>query len=50
MRKNICANWFQDLNIYMRIKFYIETYKNNEIPNELKGINAVKPGSRNFSK
>ena len=36
--------------IISQIKLDIPTFKENEIPSELKGIEAVKPGSRNLSK
>ena len=36
--------------IISQIKLDIPTFKENEIPSELKGIDAVKPGSRNLSK
>ena len=32
------------------IKLEIETFKENDLPNELKKIKAIKPGSRNLSK
>ena len=36
--------------IISQIKFEIETFKNNELPDELKRIQPQKPGSRNLSK
>ena len=36
--------------IISQIKFQIATFKENEIPSELKLIKPIKPGSRNFSK
>ena len=36
--------------IVSQIKFKIDTYKEDEIPNELKKIKPLKPGSRNISK
>ncbi len=37
-------------NIVSQIKLSIETYKNNELPEKLLKIQAVKPGSRDLSK
>ena len=36
--------------IISQLKFKIETFKENELPNDLKQIEAIKPGSRNISK
>ena len=36
--------------IISQIKLKIETFKENELPAELKKINPIKPGSRNLSK
>ena len=36
--------------IVSQIKFEIETFKENELPDELKKIQSIKPGSRNLSK
>ena len=36
--------------IISQVKLKIETFKNNEIPERLKNIKPVKPGSRNLSK
>ena len=36
--------------IISQIKFEIETFKKNELPDELKKIQPIKPGSRNLSK
>ena len=36
--------------IISQVKFKIETYKPNELPNDLKNIKPSKPGSRSFSK
>ena len=36
--------------IVSQIKLKIETFKNNDLPDELKKIKPVKPGSRNLSK
>ena len=36
--------------IISQIKFKVETYKKNEIPDDLKKILPIKPGSRNLSK
>jgi orotate phosphoribosyltransferase len=36
-------------NIVSQLKFEIETFKVNELPEELKRIQAIKPGSRNLS-
>ena len=33
--------------IISQVKMEIKTYKSNELPNELKNIKAIKPGSRN---
>ena len=35
--------------IVSQIKFQITTFKENEIPNDLKNIKAIKPGSNNLS-
>jgi len=35
-------------NIVSQIKLRIDTYKNNELPNDLKRIQPIKPGSRNL--
>ena len=35
--------------IVSQIKFNIETFKENELPDKLKKIAALKPGSRNLS-
>ena len=37
-------------NIISQIKLKIKTYRNNELPDDLKKIQPIKPGSRNFSK
>ena len=37
-------------NIISQIKLKIETYKNNELPEDLKKIQPTKPGSREFYK
>ena len=36
--------------IISQVKFKIETYKPNELPNDLKNVKPSKPGSRNSSK
>ena len=36
--------------IISQIKIEIETFKQNELPAELKKISPIKPGSRNLSK
>ena len=36
--------------IISQIKFEIPTFKENELPNELKSIRPLKPGSRNLTK
>ena len=36
--------------IISQIKFKVDTFKSNEIPDELKNILPIKPGSRNLSK
>jgi len=37
-------------NIISQIKLEIKTYDKNNLPNELKSINPIKPGSRNIPK
>ena len=37
-------------NIYSLIKLDIKTFKENELPEKLKKIKPIKPGSRNSSK
>ena len=36
--------------IISQIKFEIETFKENELPEELKKIMPIKPGTKNLSK
>tara|TARA_Y100000590_G_scaffold444263_1_gene574812 strand:- start:859 stop:1446 length:588 start_codon:yes stop_codon:yes gene_type:complete len=44
--KNINLN----MNIISQIKFEIKTYDSNNLPDDLKKIKAIKPGSRDLSK
>ena len=43
-------NIFNDKKIVSQIKFNIDTFTKDKIPDELKQIEAVKPGSRSLSK
>ena len=41
---------FKNHEIISQLKIKIETYEKNNLPKELKNIEAVKPGSRNIKK
>ena len=41
---------FNDNDIISQLKIKIETYKESNLPNELKNIKPIKPGSRNIHK
>ena len=41
---------FKDHELVSQLKINIETYEENNLPNELENIKIVEPGSRNIKK
>ena len=47
---NKTDDFVKNHEIISQLKIKIETYEKNNLPKELKNIEAVKPGSRNIKK